>query len=433
MVMTSNLNLASIKNILKIFNEPVTGNKDILTEKLNEYIKTLPTVASVSLANLKQIATEIGIKSNLNKNELISLIQQTLLGLEDNETIAVRLSSFSVPKLKDLLEVMEKSTSGNKPNLIETLENSIYDIKNLTLTKLKIIAKTLELKITGNKSELIDRIFTYLGINVTEEDEVDETRHETPTSGKRTPTPTNEMRSEIPTSEMRSETPTNEARTPSPPTPLIVSIDDSFMETESFIQELTGVEVLLNQLKSNDLSVLCSNFGIPQTGSKTSKAKTIIDYTKTTVQRAMLPELLSDDSFYILLQLPDEMVEKLAERIKISLDQDRLSILINLHNNLDKLKQGKSTKARISKQLKRELWSKYCGEKTNDNCWCCKKTIDILTYHAGHILAEANGGQVSLDNLRPICGDCNVAMGTENMEDYAKKVFPDCNKFSGEF
>ena len=432
MVMTSNLNLASIKNILKIFNEPVTGNKDILTEKLNEYIKTLPTIASVTLANLKQIATEIGLKSNLNKNELISLIQQTLLGLEDNETIAVRLSGFSVPKLKDLLEIMEKSTSGNKPNLIETLENSIYDIKNLTLTKLKIIAKTLELKITGNKSELIDRIFTYLGIT---EDEI---RPETPTSGIRTPTPTNEMRSEIPTSGIRTPTPTNEESTPtptpSPPTPPLVSIDDdSFMETESFIQELTGVEVLLNQLKSNDLSVLCSNFGIPQTGSKTSKAKTIIDHAKTAVQRTLLPEVITDDSFYILLQLPDEMVEKLAERIKISLDQDRLSILISLYNNLDKLKQGKSTKARISKQLKRELWSKYCGEKTNDDCWCCKKTIDILTYHAGHILAEANGGQVSLDNLRPICGDCNVAMGTENMKEYAKKVFPDSNKFSSEF
>tara|TARA_A100001015_G_C14859402_1_gene659714 strand:+ start:935 stop:1051 length:117 start_codon:yes stop_codon:yes gene_type:complete len=37
--MTSNLNLASIKSILKIFNEPITGNKDALTEKLNEYIK----------------------------------------------------------------------------------------------------------------------------------------------------------------------------------------------------------------------------------------------------------------------------------------------------------------------------------------------------------------------------------------------------------
>ena len=143
--------------------------------------------------------------------------------------------------------------------------------------------------------------------------------------------------------------------------------------------------------------------------------------------------MLSDDSFYILLQLPDEMIEKLADRIKISLEQDRLAILISLHDNLDKLKQGKSTKSRISKQFKRELWTKYCGEKMVDGCWCCKKEIDVLTYHAGHILAEANGGLVTLDNLRPICTDCNVAMGTENMKDYANKVFPDCNKFNGEF
>jgi hypothetical protein len=420
MVMTSNLNLASIRSILKILNEPVTGNKDVLTEKLNECVKNLPTIASVTLPNLKQIASEIGVRSNLNKGELISLIQNTLLEIDGSQTMTGKLAGFNVSKLRDLLEAFGQSGSGTKPNLIENLQSSIEDIKTLTLTKLKIIAKNLELKITGNKSELINRILDFFGIETVGEDSVSEPvveEEEARTPEPTIPEPALELSEEV-----------------IPPEPTIPEpIDESYMETESFIQELTGAEVLLNQLKSNDLSVLCSNFGIPQTGSKTNKAKTIIDHTQNTNQRTMLAELLSEDSFYILLQLPDEMIEKLADRIKISLEQDRLAILISLHNNLDKLKQGKATKARISKQFKKELWTKYCGEKMVNDCWCCKKAIDALTYHAGHILAEANGGPVTLDNLRPICTDCNVAMGTENMKDYANKVFPDCNKFNAVF
>ena len=42
-------------------------------------------------------------------------------------------------------------------------------------------------------------------------------------------------------------------------------------------------------------------------------------------------------------------------------------------------------------------------------------------FHAGHILAEANGGKTTLDNLIPLCALCNTSMGTYNVFDFITK------------
>ena len=40
------------------------------------------------------------------------------------------------------------------------------------------------------------------------------------------------------------------------------------------------------------------------------------------------------------------------------------------------------------------------------------------SFHCGHIQAEAHGGKLSVDNLKPICAGCNLSMGSENMIDF---------------
>ena len=66
----------------------------------------------------------------------------------------------------------------------------------------------------------------------------------------------------------------------------------------------------------------------------------------------------------------------------------------------------------------------YLGEVFKDKCFCCKiNTITILNFHCGHIISEANGGQIVLSNLRPICSACNYGMGTKNMAVFAKHYF----------
>ena len=53
---------------------------------------------------------------------------------------------------------------------------------------------------------------------------------------------------------------------------------------------------------------------------------------------------------------------------------------------------------------------------------CCEKEpIKMFNFECGHVIAKANGGQMDIENLRPICGTCNKSMKTEHMSIFKKK------------
>jgi 5-methylcytosine-specific restriction endonuclease McrA len=81
-------------------------------------------------------------------------------------------------------------------------------------------------------------------------------------------------------------------------------------------------------------------------------------------------------------------------------------------------KRKRKKKQYISAALKLEVWVLYFGESVGKaKCVCCKR-IDILqaSFHCGHVVAEANGGETIASNLRPICQRCNSSMGTKHMD-----------------
>jgi len=87
-------------------------------------------------------------------------------------------------------------------------------------------------------------------------------------------------------------------------------------------------------------------------------------------------------------------------------------------------KDNKYKKKSIPKSLKIKVWNTYVGEDIGKiKCLCCD-TIDITQsiFECGHIIAEAKGGETSLENLRPICSTCNKSMKTINMNDYIKII-----------
>jgi hypothetical protein len=60
-------------------------------------------------------------------------------------------------------------------------------------------------------------------------------------------------------------------------------------------------------------------------------------------------------------------------------------------------------------------------------CWCC--SVRELTSHgygrfsgfeAGHVVAQSKTRDDTIANLRPICKDCNIKMGTMHMVTYAQ-------------
>lgn len=74
----------------------------------------------------------------------------------------------------------------------------------------------------------------------------------------------------------------------------------------------------------------------------------------------------------------------------------------------------------IPKSIKEKVWYTYMGkQKTEGLCPCClSETIKIMHFHAGHVVSEVNGGSATVENLRPICGRCNLQMGSMNMQEY---------------
>jgi len=81
-------------------------------------------------------------------------------------------------------------------------------------------------------------------------------------------------------------------------------------------------------------------------------------------------------------------------------------------------------KKNIPKIKKQEIWYHYIGEDIGrTKCFCCNiNDIRQLEFHCGHIIPKSKGGEMSLQNLRPICSKCNLSMGNENMIDFMKRL-----------
>ena len=90
-----------------------------------------------------------------------------------------------------------------------------------------------------------------------------------------------------------------------------------------------------------------------------------------------------------------------------------------------KTTKTKKKKQTIPKPLKKKIWNTYIGKEHGiARCFCCRdKEIEKDDFHAGHILAEVNGGTIDLDNLLPICSCCNSSMGSTHMRDFVAKFF----------
>jgi 5-methylcytosine-specific restriction endonuclease McrA len=58
----------------------------------------------------------------------------------------------------------------------------------------------------------------------------------------------------------------------------------------------------------------------------------------------------------------------------------------------------------------------YCGPLRGE------ERLESGAFSDCHVILEKNGGKTNLDNLRPICTQCNLSMGIMNMLEF-KKIF----------
>lgn len=86
------------------------------------------------------------------------------------------------------------------------------------------------------------------------------------------------------------------------------------------------------------------------------------------------------------------------------------------------------SKKAIPKALRNTVWETYIGQKFNGKCqveWC-KSIINPFTFEVGHNVPESKGGSTTLDNLRPICAQCNKSMGNRYTIDEFSDLYRVC-------
>ena len=76
----------------------------------------------------------------------------------------------------------------------------------------------------------------------------------------------------------------------------------------------------------------------------------------------------------------------------------------------------------IPATVRNTIWNKYIGDKEKAKCYCCKiEPITKGNYDCGHIISDKDGGEINIENMRPICGLCNKSMGAMNMTKFMKQ------------
>lgn len=120
----------------------------------------------------------------------------------------------------------------------------------------------------------------------------------------------------------------------------------------------------------------------------------------------------------------EEEIKKAVNKVKKTSIKSDLKISEKNKETIIDNNDKKKKKKPISATIKRLVWNTNIGEDIGKSkCLCCNSTdITQLSFNCGHIIAEANGGDTIVSNLKPICQNCNSSMGIKNMEDFMKSL-----------
>jgi 5-methylcytosine-specific restriction endonuclease McrA len=134
-------------------------------------------------------------------------------------------------------------------------------------------------------------------------------------------------------------------------------------------------------------------------------AETLLDYPRHSLKETPTPVYKDFDS---IICLPSPSQTEVAEESSVVAAQPRSPV------------------AKIPKAIRLAVWDKYIGaERGIACCYCCRiHMIDKgREFHTGHVIAAAKGGSNQVENLRPICAECNHDMGTQDMRDYCREHY----------
>ena len=92
-----------------------------------------------------------------------------------------------------------------------------------------------------------------------------------------------------------------------------------------------------------------------------------------------------------------------------------------------KMYKKKTHKQSIPKAMREQLWIRNCGKVFEHKCYVdwCDNIITVFDYHVGHDQPESKGGELKLDNLKPLCSRCNLSMSNKyTIKEWNKMMKP---------
>jgi 5-methylcytosine-specific restriction endonuclease McrA len=103
-----------------------------------------------------------------------------------------------------------------------------------------------------------------------------------------------------------------------------------------------------------------------------------------------------------------------------NLEEDIIPDIIEYTEDIEENEEIPKKKIRIPAIVRKIVWATYIGKNTiRSKCLCCDlEEISYTNFECGHVISEKNGGNTTIDNLRPICGHCNKSIGKQNMDEF---------------
>lgn len=119
-----------------------------------------------------------------------------------------------------------------------------------------------------------------------------------------------------------------------------------------------------------------------------------------------------------LLQVDSQMKSEI-DKIKEKYNE----IKKDIKKKYKKIVEKKPRKT-IPKTVKSDVWDKYIGKANGlGKCECCSKEIDSKNFECGHVKSVKDNGDDTVENLRPVCGECNKSMGTQHLYEFKEKHY----------
>lgn len=199
-------------------------------------------------------------------------------------------------------------------------------------------------------------------------------------------------------------------KTPCPTKHLDISVEDA-------ISMFKKNQTKLEQEKCSQCDKAITKQNMKRHLEVCRKKENLTKSTSNAVEDVLVQAMMNNEEIqaFIVQAIDDAMKKHLSTNVGV--------IPLNQNNVKGKKKQ------KVTHALKVNVWDRYVGDTIGKTkCHCCQN-VDITqhNFHCGHVQAEALGGTLHIDNLRPICGVCNNSMGTQNMFEFQREFFGDRN------